>query len=342
MEILKNGNKTFKLKTQWYELSSAEFVECISLYKLLSKGDIDLLDFRLQLLKVLTNYKRPNKWILFLRWITRTQLDAENIDSNLFLLSNLLTFPVRPVYDTEALEILSPAVRKELETKFPFEIDNPDYEAEIKMIQESLNVKFELNYTFTRNLTPFLRIDNTTFNGPVFNVDNDGVLHTDLCVDEFSDAEAFLQIWYATQKDEHLNAFVAMLYRLDRSTYSTAYNQFNAQKIAAVSLNEKQSIVHVFEYFKKYFLNHAMYGMLFSSDGNSVGKFSTGWEEVVQSLANDGQGSQKEIGRWEITSFFNAQFNRLKSQVQSLRQSDWDDGKISRELNIDLEKIEKL
>lgn len=340
MEILRSGTKTFELKTQWHELTPPEFVEAVSLLHNLIAGNCDIFDFRLQLLKVLTNYNRPGKLSRFKNWMFRMPVDASNVNSNLFYLANLLRFPLKPVYNAEALEILSPALKQELTYLFPFEVSEK-YHDELNMVIDVLEGKFEVNRNFSKNLLPELYIQREVLFGPRFNVDKHGVVDTDLCVDEFSDATAFINLWSKSKDDTHLCSAIAMLYRPIRSIYDTANNMEYVEGIKQLTASEKMAVLEVFAYIREYFYQHPAYSLLFS-DNTTIPTISTGWEQMVQILASDGQGSQMEISRWNIVRFFNAQINRLKKDIAEMRGAKMDDSKIANALNLSLDNLLKL
>lgn len=340
MITLRNGHKTFNLKDSWRELNTSEAAECVRLYKFLESGTIDFETFRINILKYLSGYRRPNAFIRVWRSLRGKVYHAENINSNLFLLSEMIRFPLRPVYDPEILEIFTEDLREELQTKFPWEIDDPQQVAQMQMAGESLKVQFTLNYDFGKNLVPEIVVGKQTLKGPLFTVDDYGELVTDLRVNEFIDADEYLKLYRKTNKPEHLNAFMAMLYRVDRGTYNTAINQVNATVFNNVSEPVKQTVIEVFTWIKRFFFNHPMYGMLFNTQESE--KLTTGWDALVSGLSNEGEGSQNEINTWLITQFFNALFNQLKKQVAQMRAAEMDDGKISRKLNMIPEQVELL
>lgn len=333
----------FELKNQWDELSPEQAVKAIALYLKFEAREIDFDVFRLELFRMLTGYKRSRKIYRRIREWFGAKYNADDINSRIMILANMLTFVVKPRYAAKSLEliqVLSADLQGELETRFPFEICKTQWLAELDMISDQLVYKADINIDFGRNLMPTIELDDTTYKGPLFSVDENKIAITDIKVNEFVDAFDTFNIWNATENEKHLDEFIAILYRQDRAVYDLVGCQLSATRFASLDKATKMTVVYFFLYVKNFIFSHPYYTLLLS--GKNDQKMSTGWDAVIQQLSGAGYGSKDDIRQWDIIAFFNAQFNGLKKSVGDMRQMGYDDAKIANKMDLSLETVLKL
>lgn len=331
MITLKNGADSILIPDKWSELTPDQFIVVIILYNDMIAGECNVLEFRLKLLKKLSGYQRSKA-----RFDEET---AENIDSNLLILSQMLTFALKPVYpDPEVLEIFSEDLQALLKTNFPFDITAIEHLDQLAMMSSRLRWYPALNLNFGTNPMPSVTIGKEIRFGPVFDVDDYGIIATDMIVDEYIDALEYLKLYHATGQTGYLDKMISVLYREKRHEYSTFTNSIPG-RVADLTICTKLAIEKVFEYICDTITSHPAFEILFSSvEKKSGGSFS----DIIYHLSEKGLGSRTEIARWNLTDFLSAIVRDLKNSVASLRSSGVDESKISNEMNIPVEILQKI
>ena len=320
-----------EIPDKWSELTPDQFIKVIILYNEMIAGKCDILDFRLRLLKKLTGYQRGKERV--------DSETAENIDSNLFILAQMLTFPLKPGYaDPAIMEIFTEELQSLLKTKFPYDITEIEHLEQLAMVGDRLKWYPMLNLNFGTNPIPSVTAGKKIRTGPIFNVDDYGIISTDMIVDEYIDALEYLKLYQATGNIGYLDKMISVLYREKRHEYSTFHNSI-AGDITNLTICTKLAIEKVFEYICHTITTHPAFELLFSSvEKKAGGSFS----DIIYHLSEKGLGSRTEIARWNLTDFLSAIVRDLKNNVASLRSSGVDDSKISHEMNIPLEMLQKI
>ena len=137
----------------------------------------------------------------------------------------LLTFPLKPYYhNPEILEVLSPELREKLQTTLPVDITNPDEIQQLETIAGLLQWEPVINLTMNKNPIPKIN----GMQGPVFDIDENGIVTTDIIAAEYVDAYEFFNLYRNTKAQKYLNCFISALYRQNRKEYSTFETQQNA------------------------------------------------------------------------------------------------------------------
>lgn len=331
MIALKNGAEAINIPDKWSELTPDQFIKAIILYNEMIAGNCNILDFRLRLLQKLTGYRRGKEKV--------DPETAENIDSNLFVLSQMLTFPLKPGYaDPEIMEIFTEELQAKLKTTFPFDISDIEEIEQLAMVGDRLRWFPMLNLDFGMNPIPTLPVGKKIRTGPVFNVDDYGIISTDMIVDEYIDALEYLKLYQGTGNIGYLDKMISVLYREKRQEYSTFHNSI-AGDVSILTICTKQAIEKVFEYICHTITTHPAFELLFSSvEKKAGGSFS----DIIYHLSEKGLGSRTEIARWNLTDFLSAIVRDLKNNVASMRASGVDESKISTDMNIPVETLQKI
>ena len=332
---LKNKSKILSIPDQWNELNPVQFVQVLQLCNRVVSGELDMLDFRLFLFKLLTNYK-PARFTM--------PRHKEQIESNIFNLAMMLKFPIVPQYDNpELLEVLTGDLREKLKTCFPFDVYEVDYLQQLEMIADQLNWRPVLNIDFGRNLLPVITAGKLEFYGPVFSMLENGSFETNITVGEYFDALGELQLFDSSNNELYLNRFVGTIYRRNRaSAYDPEHTAAALPYMAKVAPEVKQALVLLWAWYSKVIQQHHLYSVFFMGGDETNSGNPLGLSATLFALSSDGYGTRDEIRRWPVTDFFNSLYYRLSSTVDQLRRQGLDDIKISKELELSLSTLEKL
>ena len=331
MITLKTTNDSISIPSTWAELSSAQFIKVIKLYNEMANGDRNVLEFRLKLLKMLSGYERGKKGV--------DDETAETIDSNLLILSQMLTFAIKPVYaNPEIMEIFTEDLQALLKTTFPFDITAIEHTEQLAMVADQLQWFPVLNLDFGTNPMPEVLVGDVMRAGPVFDIDSFGIISTDMIAEEYVDAMEYLRLYQFSDNIGYLDKMISVLYREKRHDYNT-FRESLPCEVANLTICTKLAIEKIFEYICSSVTTHPAFEILFSAnETKSGGSFS----DVFFHLSEKGLGSRTSIARWNLTDFFQAIVRDLKNNVTSLRASGVDDSKISHEMNIPIETLQRI
>ncbi len=333
---LTHKKKKVEIPDKWDDLSPQQFVMVVKFALMVQAGEIDMLDFRRLILRLLTGYKAPRR---FTYWKHR-----EDIESNLLNLAMMLKFPIVPVYtNPELLEVFTSDLRQILKTSFPFDIYEADYCRQLDMVGGDLKWRPEINHDFVRNMLPVINCGFKNYYGPVFNLVENGSFETDITTAEYFDALDELQMYESSKNENYLHRFIATLYRPVREEgYCAAKTSKLASKLAKIDNDTKNALLELWLWYSKVIQQHHLYSVFFikgeqQNNGNPLGLSAT-----LFALSTDGFGSRDEIRSWPLTEFFNSLYYRLHTAVNQLRREGIDEFKISKELQLDLETLNKL
>lgn len=332
---LNHKNKQATVPNKWDELTPSQFVATLALCTQVLEDKLDLLDFRLHLLKCLTGYKPAR---------LTTPRHREQIENNLFTLAMLLRFPLKPAYLTpEYLEVFSPDLQADLKYLFPFEIYNPDQMQQLEMVGDQLKWVPALNLNFGRNLLPQVELKWGVLHGPIFDMVGN-TFDTDLRTGEYIDAMDWSMLYQSTKDEEHLNKFIATIYRPCRNYYNPNETADIAKIVSEqMDANTKNAIVLVFAYFAEKIAEHPLYSLFFSQEKSTENNTNPiGLKATVFAICADGLGTRDEIMDWPLPEFYNSMYYRLSKSVEAMRRNGIDDSKINKETGISLDTLEKI
>lgn len=351
----KTPSGTGIVENRWSELSPMQFVEAVKLTNQFVSGAITGLDeYRLRLLEMLTGYKRRKK----------RRKHADQINENLYLISEQLNFAILPdVGPPEVLEFFSPELRELLGTRFPWEIYEPEYVAQMRTVQRMMTVNFRVNFNLEKNPLPVIRKGNELFKGPVFSTEN-GDLETNLKTGPYLDASEYFNAYVETKKEKYLERFFTTLYVQSEPTVPHLGDEERQRRGGFVPLTEgdetpsgvgggsvpnfaessvKDALVMLFIYIQQTFATDPVFSILFQHNENTgTGKLHLGSDEAIGALVEAGYGNHNEVANLDICTFFNYQIMFIRKNVETLRSMKKSPGEISKLINLPITTIQKL
>lgn len=300
--------KNIQIPEHWHELTQQQAVETIVLIEGFFRQEYDLRDFRLFLLKALSGYKPNKKKYKPEVW--------EQITFNLYTLSELLQFPIKPHYhNPDLLHVLSDNLREKLQMVLPVDIAEANDLKQLEAISSILKWDVEINLDMRKNIVPEIN----SIPGPVFNIDEYGVVSTNMIAAEYIDAYDFFNLYNQTRSNKYLNCFIAALYRPNRKEYSTYDTQQRALLFDKVDINVKKAVCVWFRSFLEYLCEKSQFTWLFSHNKTEEKGFSLGLSNTVNQLASKGYGSKKEVEMYPIEDYFNIQLKELVESVKNMK-----------------------
>jgi hypothetical protein len=333
MITVRANDKTVEIPSSWEELTSRQYVDTVDLLRQLMHKEIPLADFRLRLLGKLIDYHPSRKFNKY----------REQINENLYRLSELMHWPLKPVYeDPEMLSVLSPELKDLLEVKFPYDITDPKWEKEIRMIRGHVKYSASVNFSMKRNPMPWFDYHGQRFCGPAFNIDSLGIVETDIRAMEYIDAMEYYQLFQKTRMGRYLDRLVTTLYRPDRSVYVTFDCQMRAGMIEVMDGAIKHAVLYFFQNIQEFLAGHPVYKYLFQKTEPQTGKISLGMVTTVYNLSKEGYGTKQQVSDMGLEDYLNMLLKTLMDSVRQMKRMKHKDHEITNELNIPSELIYKV
>lgn len=326
-------NGKIKIPNRWEELTISQATDTVGLLMGLMSGAISLGAFRVLLLKALTGYRRSRKRL--------TPEMQEQLEFNLVHLAEQLTFAIKPKYrDPDVLTVLSPQLQERLKEHFPFEIYEPYFMQELTAVGSRLEFDPVPNLNMKQNPLPEIRINWRRFQGPVFTIDSNDVVQTDIVAGKFLLAGDYAEIYHKTGDMRYLDSLMAVYYRQGNVPFSQVDCERRIVRFKSVDARKKYMVYLFHCSITEYLNNHPVYGIIFGSDGTneSGGNLSS----ILYQMAKENYGSLQEVSGILLSDFIGLMYKQLLDAVQTLHAMEKTPGEIARQLKLSDEKIIEL
>lgn len=318
---------TGEVENCWEDLSPLQFIEAVDLTNQFLSGSFTLEEYRLRLLEKLTGYQRRKRKSKF----------ADQINENLFLISEQLNFAIRPkVGPAEVLEFFTPDLREALKTRFPWEIHEPHLLNQLLQMKNNLEIAYDLNFNIGRNPVQYLKFGTTILEGPVFEASDDE-LNTNLKAGIYLDAHEYFQAFSQTKDRKYLDRMILCLYQPVETIDQIECFDFTDEKV-------KNAIAFVFLFIEQTLVNDPVFSILYQKNDEYQfsNKLDLGPDAAIGQLVAAGFGSHESIVNLDIRTFFNYQILIIKRNIETLRGYGKKVDEIAKELNLPIETIQKL
>lgn len=315
----------------WHELTQTQAIETLHLLEGYFKREYDLSDFRLLLLKALTGYKPDKKKYKPEVW--------EQITFNLFTLSEMLLFPLKPHYNNpELLEVLPDDLQSKLQTTMPIDITHPDDIQQLETIASLLDWEPVINLDMHKNIIEEIN----GMPGPTFNMDEYGVITTDMIAAEYIDAYDFFNLYRQTRSAKYLDSFLSVLYRPNRNVYSTYEAQKRAPDFERVDKKIKNAVYVWFQSFLEYLYERSDFTWLFNHTPSPEKGISLGLSNSIYQLASLGYGTKTEVEMFPLQDYLSIQKKELVEAIKSMKDMDVKQHDIEKKTGLSAEIIAQI
>jgi len=334
-----NKGKPVLIPDQWDELTPELYTAVSGYIYEMVNGRMDVLDFRLKLLESLAGYRRSKQKF--------TAEEQRTINENLFRISEKIRFCIKPKYhNPEVLDVLAQPLRELLKEKFPFEIYDQKFRAELKMVENLLQYGASIRLGMKKNpmevLSVFVHEFSSKYNfyfGPYFMIDRNNLAVTDMRAGEFVDAYEYYSLYQRTQHMDYLDRLVFTLYRSDRKSYEPVVQLPKVE----FSMGQKYGVFLFFQNLMEYLVNNPLFGILFNrttdrpAPGISIGMVST-----IYNLSAAGYGTKQDIAQLNLADYLSMMVKQMIDAVNQLKTLDKSPTEIAKELEIPVENVLKM
>lgn len=318
----------------WDELTPEETLKVIDLLDLLF-NEVDLVEFRLRLLSILSGYKRSKKKF------KRKEMDR--INENLLLLADRLRFPIQFTYTPiDRFATLSPVLKKKLKKYLPFEIYDVELLDELKTAGK-LEPHLQIDIFWKKNPVPTFQYRGIDFNGPIIDIDKFGLLKTSLTAGEYVDVLSYYNAYLETKEESFLVEMLAILYRPEGMKYSDIELKSNVEFLKSAPSNYKRLAFYLVQNLVEFISKRSAYSLLYSTTKNkSDNKIDLGSQAIIYDLTKAGYGTDDEIRNTNLVNFLNMQIDKLKSFVAECRAYKLKDTEIAKKYGIPITILKQL
>jgi len=335
MITLKHKSKTINIPDRWEELTPEQYLAVVAIIEDISSGNLGFFDAKLKIMQMLTGYKRSRKHY--------TDEEIEIINNNLVILAEKMRFIFRPEYtDPEMLEVFSVELRDELENKFPFEIFNPEMREQLAMLGNRLKYTISLKLDMRKNPIPIISYQRNKYKGPMWEIDKNNLMATDILAGEYIDALSYYRIYHQTHDEKYLYGLMAVLYRSDRSVYETLGAVARMAFFTGKMEKYKKGAFYFFQSIQEYLMQRSPYRLLYGVAPSDGGKISLGMVDSLYSLSKEGYGSTSEVAAVNLIDFLNLRMKQLIDAVKTMRASKKKVHEIADALQLPIETIQQI
>ncbi len=252
-------------------------------------------------------------------------------------LAHLTRFCINIYHNADVLAVVHPHLADLLTWCLPSEIDDINHFAQLQQVSQLLESKVSLNLNIKTNKVPTI----AGFNGPVFNVDKNGIIETDLLAGEYLDALEFISAYDQSKDETYLASATACLYRSNRKKYTTFEAQKQTDKF--IALPQIKAAWLMLLAWQNYFTTHPLFSTLYTTISNEPNnKVNVGASEMLYQFSKDGYGSVTDMVHMPIIDFLNLRIKSLRDDIYQLRANKIKDGEISRILHIPIQTVLKF
>lgn len=337
MITINHNQKQINIPNSWNELDSRQFTRVCSLIHELVHARVDLIEYKLTLIQMLTGYTRSRK-----KYSTEEQ---ETINNNLFILAEMADFTMRPHYENpELLDVLAIELQEELQTKFPYQITKPEYRAQLNAVLPLLQYRPALTFDMQHNPLKVIKIGRKRYHGFTFDIDENGVLQTDLLAEEYADALQYYRMCH-TLGDAYLPALAAVLYRPDRSKYDTVSMEKRINDFKKADPADLRAVFYAVQMIQQYLIERSPWHLLFdrqSTEADTANQNHAGLMEMIYSLSQAGYGSKADISLWNLRDLLNVQIKTLRDGVLQMRMYKMKEHEIAEKTGLSISQLAQL
>lgn len=341
---IKSKKGKVSIPNEWGELSQEQYLDIMALiytHPVRTNADMDMFEFRLRLLNLLSGYARSNK--------KYSPDDQEDINSLLYILAAKMTFVYRPYYsETEIFEVMSEDLAEKLKTNFPYDLSVTDYADEILQFEDLIKCTPVINYNMKQNPLAVLKIKrpwkrSLKIKGPVFDIDPLGVAITNITAGEYVDAQEYYQLYNSTREDRYLKALCFVFYRSYSGVYDVAKSQAQLKQNPEIDSLFFLGFYSFFQNIQEYFFTHPVFKILYTStETTPKNRISLGNAESIYNAAANGYGNIEQIKNLNLADYMSLMVKDIKDGVATLRGHKKKDHEIAKALNLPIEIIKQL
>lgn len=317
--------KRIDIETSYSELSTEKF--CRLAAAIFDNRTNPLDELRLKILEVLSGIPISAKSSKCSQYIAELTAFAFSVRHN----HELFHF-----FSEDTVKILTYCMPQEIN-------DNKAFE-EIEPVLNQLQSSIDINFSIKKNILSDLTINNKLFKGPVFDVNENGIISTDIKAGQWIDACEYMDVYISTGNFDYLLNVASCFYLLEGQPYNTTAAQLRAKMFKNVPQNRIKAIWFLTKYMQKTLLSIPSFSVLFSEKkvSQDSGRINVGPSEILYQLSKEGYGSLSEIFNLPILDFFNIQVRNMKEAVLSLRKLKKSNPEIAEALKMDIETVLKF
>lgn len=318
-----SNGKTHKIKDQWEELSSNEYLNMLDYIFMFMAGKISLMELR--------------QMTFFLLSGIRIRLSHKNTDKqseNVYRIAQRMVFMLRVEYENKkAFNKLRKETREKLTRYLPHELDQT---SDVRWADKA-EKQIVPDLVFAANLIPSIGRRRHILPGYKFQLD-DNILTTSLTAAQFIDAQTVAVEIQESGSEKLLNMLVAIL-------YCTKYDPQQAAAVAKqldwLDLRTKKAIFINFNAIQSYLYTQTKFSLLFSepSATSKKPKFDLGLNLVAHSLVKTGY---TDVDNMNLVKFFEIMFTDMVSGVQALHKQNVALDKIAEQTGLSINKINQI
>jgi hypothetical protein len=206
--------------------------------------------------------------------------------------------------------------------------------------------EFIFNFDIDRFFILTIDIDTIEMKGLTFNINDNGIISTDMTAEEFVDAYNFY-VMFENSKNIGILKYMALIFLRPvvngkKIEYSSVSCIQNAMALSDIDSSVLFGCYIQFAGLMNFILKRTNYALLFKGDAQQAGKISIGLAETIYSLSKTGYGSKSEIAKLNLFEYLDLLLKETLDYVKELNAMEKTYNEISELTGLSIDQITRI
>lgn len=318
IELVHKG-EIHRISNSWEGMTEQQFIRLVADLLAMAAGKLSAGEVRI-------NYLCD-----IMKWNKRRFRTEEQI-ANLVAISERLTFLFQINYtnNNEVLDGMDKEMYELCRRVDPFRLNIP-----IARVLRRLEYQYVVDLCFYAQLIPSVRIKERTYQG--YQVKKDyGTLTCSLTALQYIEARSLIE-----QGETALPLIAAILYYPEK-VYNSERAHALAAEFASLPLELLTAIYFNFQAFNNYLLNKTSFSLLTKFKHKPERPITTDASDALYDLSKDGLGDAQQIEQMNLLTYLKVLRKKTINAVRDMNGFGWDKVKISNEVGLPINVIDKI
>ena len=312
-------NNVYTIPNRWEGMASKHYLHLVADLLRMAAGELSAGEVRINYLCDIMNWDKR-------------KFRSEDQMANLIAISEQLTFLFQINYpdNNEILSDLDPDTYELCRRTDPFRLHHP-----LARVLRKTNYSYVVDLCFCTQLLPYIKIKNNIYHAYRISTDF-GMLTCSLSALQYIEAVELIE-----HGEDALPLMAAILYYPDRE-YSSQGAHRLSKEFSTLSPHILTAVSFNFQAFNNYILNKTHFSILSKFKHGKQRIITTDASDALYDLSKDGLGNSKQIERMNLLTYLKVLRKKTIDAVKDLNAIGWDKLKISNEVGLPIDIINKI
>ena len=318
IELVYNG-QVFNIPNRWETMKAEQYLKLVKDLLRMTTGEISAGEVRI-------NYLCD-----FMNWDKRRFRNEEQI-ANLVVISEMLTFLFQINYpdNNAALDGLDSETYELCRRVDPFHLHHP-----LARVLKRMDYQYVLDLCFCAQLLPVISVNGKQYRG--YSIETGFGMYTcSLTALQYIEARELIE-----KGEESLPLMAAILYHPEKE-YNSEKAHAMAEEFASLEPHVLTAISFNFQAFNNYLFSKTSFSLLAQFTPRKERPITTEASDALYDLSKDGLGDALQIEQMNMLTYLKILRKKTIDAVKDLHGMGWDKLKISNEVGLPINIIDKI